>query len=42
MALLQHFGSVEAISRADMDALTAVPGMTKQSARNVFKHFHES
>lgn len=42
MALLQQFGSVSALSQADVEALAAVTGMNKRAAQNVFKHFHES
>lgn len=41
-ALLQHFGSVDALAQADVDTLASVKGMNKQAARNVFRHFHES
>lgn len=42
MALLQHFGSVSALSGADVETLAAVPGMNKRAAENIFKHFRES
>lgn len=41
-ALLKHFGSVQALSRADVETIAAVPSMNKPAAWNVFKHFHES
>ncbi len=40
MALLQAFGSVEAIKKATVDELGRVKGMTRPAAERVFKHFH--
>ena len=34
-ALLKHFQSIDAIRNADMDAIAAVPGMTRQVARRI-------
>jgi len=34
-ALLKHFGSLDAIRTADVDALAAVPGMTRKAAEQV-------
>jgi len=39
-ALLRHFGSVERIKMADMEALTAVDGMNTKSATAVYEHFN--
>jgi excinuclease ABC subunit C len=41
LALLKHFGSLEAIRRADMDELAAVPGMNLKVARELREAFEE-
>jgi excinuclease ABC subunit C len=41
LALLKHFGSLEAIRRADMDELAAVPGMNLKVARALREAFEE-
>ncbi len=40
-ALLMHFGTAKAVSRAAMDDLTAVSGISELVARAVYNHFHE-
>jgi len=40
-ALLKHFGSARAVSRAALADLEAVDGVSKALARKVFDHFHE-
>nr|WP_242822415.1 excinuclease ABC subunit UvrC [Thermaerobacter marianensis] len=39
-ALLEAFGSLEAIARASEDELAAVPGMNRAAARAVYRAFH--
>ena len=38
--LLEHFKSVDAIKAADLDELSAAPGMNERIAKNVWKYFH--
>ncbi|MFC3071779.1 excinuclease ABC subunit UvrC [Shinella pollutisoli] len=40
-ALLQHFGTAKAVSRAAMSDLMAVEGISESVARLVYNHFHE-
>jgi len=40
-ALLQHFGSAKAVSRAGMADLAAVGGISAQMAKAIYDHFHE-
>jgi len=40
-ALLTHFGTAKAVSKAGMDDLAAVPGISEAIARLVYDHFHE-
>ncbi len=40
-ALLQHFGTAKAVSRAAMADLTAVGGISESVARLVYNHFHD-
>jgi excinuclease ABC subunit C len=40
-ALLQHFGSAKAVSRAGMADLEAVDGISAQMARTIYDYFHE-
>ena len=40
MALLQAFGSVEAVKNASVDDLSRVKGMNRPAAERVFAHFH--
>jgi excinuclease ABC subunit C len=40
-ALLQHFGSAKAVSRAGIADLAAVGGISAQMARAIYEHFHE-
>jgi excinuclease ABC subunit C len=40
-ALLSHFGTAKAVSRADFEDLRAVPGISDEIARLVYGHFHE-
>ena len=39
-SLLEHFKSVDAIKAADLDELSAAPGMNERIAKNVWKYFH--
>ena len=39
-ALLAHFGSAKAVSRAAMDDLTAVPGISATMAETIYGFFH--
>ncbi|WP_421723348.1 excinuclease ABC subunit UvrC [Bauldia sp.] len=41
-ALLRHFGTAKAVSRASVDDLLAVQGISAQTARTIYDHFHES
>ncbi len=40
-ALLKHFGSAKAVSRANLADLEAVEGVSKALARKIYEHFHE-
>ena len=40
-ALLQHFGSAKAVSRAGIADLETVGGISAQMARTIYDHFHE-
>jgi len=40
-ALLQHFGTAKAVSRAALSDLMAVEGISEAVARQVYNHFHE-
>ncbi|WP_434056149.1 MAG: excinuclease ABC subunit UvrC [Roseibium sp.] len=40
-ALLQHFGTAKAVSKAGVDDLAAVPGISEAIAKLVYDHFHE-
>jgi excinuclease ABC subunit C len=39
-ALLLHFGSAKAVSRAGLSDLEAVPGVSKAVAKRIYDHFH--
>ena len=41
-ALLLHFGTAKAVSRAAMEDLMAVDGISESVARTVYNHFHEN
>jgi excinuclease ABC subunit C len=41
-ALLRHFGTAKAVSRANLSDLTAVDGISEQMARLIYDHFHQS
>jgi excinuclease ABC subunit C len=41
-ALLQHFGSAKAVSRASLADLTAVPGVSSATAQLVYDYFNRS
>ncbi|MGI6852797.1 excinuclease ABC subunit UvrC [Mesorhizobium sp. 1B3] len=41
-ALLHHFGTAKAVSRAAVEDLMAVEGISESTARLVYNHFHES
>lgn len=40
-ALLRHFGTAKAVSKAGIDDLAAVPGISEATAKLVYDHFHE-
>jgi excinuclease ABC subunit C len=40
-ALLRHFGTAKAVSRASVEDLLAVDGISEQMARLIHDHFHE-
>ena len=40
-ALLQHFGSAKAVSRAGIADLASVGGISAQMAKAIYDHFHE-
>ncbi|MDD2372372.1 MAG: excinuclease ABC subunit UvrC [Syntrophomonadaceae bacterium] len=39
--LLSHFGSVKAIQQASLEELLQLPGMTRTTAENVYRHYHK-
>ena len=39
-ALLHHFGSAQAVSRAGLSDLAGVPGISKAVAQKIYDHFH--
>ncbi len=41
-ALLHHFGTAKAVSRAALSDLTAVDGISNEMAQTIFDHFHEN
>ena len=41
-ALLLHFGTAKAVSRAALEDLMAVEGISESTARQVYNHFHEN
>jgi excinuclease ABC subunit C len=41
-ALLHHFGTAKAISRAAIADLKAVEGISEQMALAIFNHFHDN
>jgi excinuclease ABC subunit C len=41
-ALLRHFGTAKAVSRASVEDLVAVEGISAQMAKLIYDHFHES
>ncbi|WP_173932232.1 excinuclease ABC subunit UvrC [Chelativorans sp. Marseille-P2723] len=40
-ALLHHFGTAKAVSRAGVEDLTEVEGISESMARQIYNHFHE-
>ena len=40
-ALLQHFGTAKAVSRAALSDLMAVEGISEAMAKSIYNHFHE-
>ena len=40
-ALLRHFGSAKAVSRASVPDLAAVEGISRALAQKIYEHFHE-
>ncbi|MBZ0227342.1 MAG: excinuclease ABC subunit C, partial [Bauldia sp.] len=40
-ALLRHFGTAKAVSRASVEDLIAVQGISEQMAKLIYDHFHE-
>jgi excinuclease ABC subunit C len=41
-SLLQHFGTAKAVSRAGLNDLMNVTGISEAVARQIYNHFHES
>ena len=41
-ALLHHFGTAKAVSRAALADLKAVEGISEQMAQAIYDHFHEN
>jgi excinuclease ABC subunit C len=41
-ALLRHFGTAKAVSRANLEDLLQVEGVSAQTAKLIYQHFHES
>ncbi|SDB44575.1 excinuclease ABC subunit UvrC [Bauldia litoralis] len=41
-ALLHHFGTAKAVSRASVEDLLSVQGISEQTARAIYDHFHEN
>jgi excinuclease ABC subunit C len=41
-ALLQHFGTAKAVSRAGIPDLLSVPGISEAVAKQIYAHFHAS
>ncbi len=41
-ALLRHFGTAKAVGRANIEDLTAVPGISNEIARVIYAFFHET
>jgi excinuclease ABC subunit C len=39
-ALLQHFGTAKAVSRAGIPDLLSVPGISETVAQQIYAHFH--
>ncbi len=39
-ALLNHFGSARGVKQAGLPALEAAPGISRETARRVYAHFH--
>ena len=40
-ALMKHFGSAKAVSRASIEDMLAVPGISADMARKVYDFFHD-
>ncbi|WP_407941252.1 excinuclease ABC subunit UvrC [Mesorhizobium xinjiangense] len=41
-ALLHHFGTAKAVSRAGVEDLVAVEGISEAMARHIYEHFHDN
>ena len=39
--LINHFGTAKAVSRAALEDLMAVEGISEQTAQLIYDHFHE-
>jgi len=39
-ALLNHFGSARGVKQAGLEDLQAAPGINKETAKNIYAHFH--
>jgi excinuclease ABC subunit C len=39
-ALLNHFGSARGVKQAGLADLEAAPGISRETARRVYAHFH--
>ena len=40
-ALLKYFGDIESLSRAEIEELKGVPGISQRIAKNIFDYFHK-
>jgi excinuclease ABC subunit C len=40
-ALLRHFGTAKAVSRAGVEDLMTVDGISESLAESIYDHFHE-
>ncbi|HET20257.1 MAG TPA: excinuclease ABC subunit C, partial [Chromatiales bacterium] len=38
--LLKHFGGLQALSRAGVEDIASVPGISKALAQRIYEHFH--
>ncbi len=40
-SLLKHFGGLQELERASVEAIASVPGVSKELAQRIYQHFHE-